>query len=28
VIVCAGGVLPGAFLKSVGIGVEMKFGTA
>lgn len=28
VIICAGGVLPGAFLKSVGITVETKFGTA
>jgi thioredoxin reductase len=28
VIVCAGGVLPTAFLKSVGIEVETKYGTA
>lgn len=28
VIVCAGGILPTAFLKSVGIEVETKFGTA
>jgi len=28
VIVCAGGVLPTAFLKTVGIEVETKFGTA
>lgn len=28
VIVCAGGILPTAFLKSVGINVDTKFGTA
>ena len=28
VIVCAGGVLPTALLKSVGIEVETKYGTA
>ena len=28
VIVCAGGILPTAFLKSIGIDVETKFGTA
>lgn len=28
VIVCAGGVLPGTFLKSLGIAVETKYGTA
>ncbi len=28
VIVCAGGVLPGAFLKAIGIEVETKYGTA
>jgi thioredoxin reductase (NADPH) len=28
VIVCAGGILPTAFLKSIGIEVETKFGTA
>ena len=28
VIVCAGGILPTAFLKSMGIDVETKFGTA
>jgi thioredoxin reductase len=28
VIVCAGGVLPTAFLKTIGIEVETKFGTA
>jgi thioredoxin reductase/NAD-dependent dihydropyrimidine dehydrogenase PreA subunit len=28
VIICAGGVLPGAFLKSIGIAVEMKYGAA
>jgi thioredoxin reductase (NADPH) len=28
VIVCAGGILPTAFLKSVGIDVETKYGTA
>jgi thioredoxin reductase len=28
VIVCAGGILPTAFLKSVGIEVETKYGTA
>ena len=27
VIVCAGGVLPNAFLKSIGIQVETKYGT-
>ncbi len=27
VIVCAGGVLPTAFLKSIGIGMEVKYGT-
>jgi hypothetical protein len=27
VIVCAGGILPTAFLKSVGIDVETKYGT-
>ncbi len=28
VIVCAGGILPTAFLKSIGIAVETKYGTA
>ncbi len=28
VIVCAGGVLPTNFLKSIGIGIETKYGTA
>lgn len=28
VIVCAGGILPTAFLKSIGIMVETKYGTA
>jgi thioredoxin reductase len=28
VIVCAGGILPTAFLKSVGIDIETKYGTA
>lgn len=28
VIICAGGILPTAFLKSIGIDVETKFGTA
>ena len=28
IIVCAGGILPTAFLKSIGIEVETKFGTA
>ena len=28
VIVCAGGILPTAFLKTIGIDVETKFGTA
>ena len=28
VIVCAGGILPTGFLKSIGIDVETKFGTA
>lgn len=28
VVVCAGGILPTAFLKSVGIDVETKYGTA
>jgi repressor of nif and glnA expression len=28
VIVCAGGILPTAFLHSVGIEVETKYGTA
>ncbi|MBT8133061.1 MAG: FAD-dependent oxidoreductase, partial [Gammaproteobacteria bacterium] len=28
VIVCAGGILPTAFLKNVGINVDTKFGTA
>ncbi len=28
VIVCAGGILPTPFLKSIGIEVETKFGTA
>jgi len=28
VIVCAGGILPTAFLKSIGIEVETKYGTA
>ena len=28
VIVCAGGILPTAFLKSAGINVDTKFGTA
>jgi thioredoxin reductase len=28
VIVCAGGILPAAFLESVGIQVETKYGTA
>jgi thioredoxin reductase len=28
VIVCAGGILPTGFLKSIGIEVETKFGTA
>jgi hypothetical protein len=27
VIVCAGGILPTAFLKSIGIEVETKYGT-
>jgi thioredoxin reductase len=27
VIICAGGVLPGAFLRSIGIAVEKKYGT-
>jgi thioredoxin reductase (NADPH) len=28
VIVCAGGILPTAFLKDIGINVDTKFGTA
>jgi thioredoxin reductase len=28
VIVCAGGILPTAFLKNIGIEVETKYGTA
>jgi thioredoxin reductase len=28
VIVCAGGILPTAFLKSIGIEVETKYGTS
>jgi hypothetical protein len=28
VIVCAGGILPTAFLKSIGIDTETKYGTA
>ena len=28
VIVCAGGILPSAFLESVGIAVETRYGTA
>jgi hypothetical protein len=28
VIVCAGGILPTAFLKSIGVAVETKYGTA
>ena len=28
VIVCAGGILPTAFLKDIGIQVDTKFGTA
>jgi thioredoxin reductase len=28
VIVCAGGILPTAFLQSIGVGIETKFGTA
>ena len=28
VIVCAGGILPTGFLKSIGVEVETKFGTA
>lgn len=28
VIVCAGGILPDAFLKEIGIGIETKFGVA
>jgi hypothetical protein len=28
VIVCAGGILPAAFLKSIGIEVETKYWTA
>jgi NADH dehydrogenase FAD-containing subunit len=28
VLVCAGGILPTAFLKSIGIEVETKYGTA
>src|SRR5262249_9608847 len=28
VIICAGGILPNAFLKSVGIEVETRYGTA
>ena len=28
VIVCAGGILPTPFLKSIGIEVETKYGTA
>jgi hypothetical protein len=28
IIVCAGGILPTPFLKSIGIEVETKFGTA
>jgi thioredoxin reductase (NADPH) len=28
VIVCAGGILPTEFLKSIGINMETKYGTA
>ena len=28
IIVCAGGILPTGFLKSIGITVDTKFGTA
>jgi thioredoxin reductase len=28
VIVCAGGILPSAFLSSIGVAVETKYGTA
>ncbi len=28
VIVCAGGILPTAYLKSIGVTVETKYGTA
>jgi thioredoxin reductase (NADPH) len=28
VIICAGGVLPGAFLRQIGVQVETKFGKA
>ena len=28
IIVCAGGILPTPFLKSIGINVDTKFGTA
>ena len=28
IIVCAGGILPTGFLKSIGVEVETKFGTA
>jgi len=28
VIVCAGGILPTAFLNSIGVKVETKYGTA
>jgi glycine/D-amino acid oxidase-like deaminating enzyme len=28
VIVCAGGILPTQFLKSIGIDIETKYGTA
>ena len=28
VIVCAGGILPTAFLQTIGVGIETKFGTA
>jgi len=28
IIVCAGGILPTPFLKSIGIEVETKYGTA
>jgi len=27
VIVCAGGILPGAFLRSIGVEIETKHGT-
>ena len=28
IIVCAGGILPTAFLKNIGINVDTKFGSA